>query len=61
MVKCTGKGLVVERPGVLSKVQMLTLVLEVGVFKKTPIADLVLRHPDINFLVLKEGKRRFQP
>ena len=32
MVKCTGRGLVVKRPGVLGKVQMLTLVLGVGVF-----------------------------
>ena len=29
-VKCTGRGLVLKRPGVLSKVQMLTLVLGVG-------------------------------
>ena len=32
MVKCTGRGLVVKRPGVLNKVQMLNLVLGVGVF-----------------------------
>ena len=32
MVKCTWRGLVVKRPGVLSKVQMLSLVLGVGVF-----------------------------
>ena len=32
VVKCTGGGLVVKRPGVLSKVQMLNLVLGVGVF-----------------------------
>ena len=31
-VKYTGRGLVVKRPGVLSKVQMLNLVLGVGVF-----------------------------
>ena len=31
-VKCTGRGVVVKRPGVLSKVQMLNLVLGVGVF-----------------------------
>ena len=30
VVKCTRRGLVVKRPGVLSKVQMLTLVLGVG-------------------------------
>ena len=36
MVKCTGRGLVVKRPGVLSKVQMLTLVLGVGVFSLLP-------------------------
>ena len=30
MVKYTGRGLVVKRPGVLSKVQMLTLVLSWG-------------------------------
>ena len=37
MVKYTGRGLVVKRPGVLSKVQMLTLVLGVGVFSPLPI------------------------
>ena len=37
MVKYTGRGLVVERPGVLSKVQMLNLVLGVGVFSLLPI------------------------
>ena len=36
MVKCTGRGLAVKRPGVLSKVQMLTLVLGVGVFSLLP-------------------------
>ena len=36
MVNCTGRGLVVKRPGVLSKVQMLTLVLGVGVFPLLP-------------------------
>ena len=36
MVKCTGRGLVVKRPGVLSKVQMLNLVLGVGVFSLLP-------------------------
>ena len=35
-VKYTGRGLVVKRPGVLSKVQMLTLVLGVGVFSCLP-------------------------
>ena len=32
VVKYTGRGLVVKRPGVLSKVQVLNLVLGVGVF-----------------------------
>ena len=36
MVKYTGRGLVVKRLGVLSKVQMLTLVLGVGVFSLLP-------------------------
>ena len=36
MVKCTGRGLVVKRPGVLSKVQMLNLLLGVGVFSLLP-------------------------
>ena len=38
MVKCTGRCLVVKRPGVLSKVQMLNLVLGVGVFSLLPIS-----------------------
>ena len=36
MVKCTGRDLVVKRPGVLSKVQLLTLVFGVGVFSLLP-------------------------
>ena len=36
MVKCTERGLVVKRPGVLSKVQLLNLVLGVGVFSLLP-------------------------
>ena len=36
MVKYTGRCLVVKRPGVLSKVQMLNLVLGVGVFSLLP-------------------------
>ena len=36
MVKYTGRGLAVKRPGVLSKVQMLNLVLGVGVFSLLP-------------------------
>ena len=36
MVKYTGRGLVVKRPGVLSKVQLLNLVLGVGVFSLLP-------------------------
>ena len=36
MVKYIGRGLVVKRPGALSKVQMLTLVLGVGVFSLLP-------------------------
>ena len=36
VVKYTGRGLVVRRPGVLSKVQMLNLVLGVGVFSLLP-------------------------
>ena len=40
VVKCVGRGLVVKRPGVLSKVQMLNLVLGVGVFSLLPGACL---------------------
>ena len=36
VVKCTRRGLVVKPPGVLSKVQMLNLVLGVGVFSLLP-------------------------
>ena len=36
MVNYTGRGLVVKRPGVLSKVQMLNLVLGVGLFSLLP-------------------------
>ena len=36
MVNCTGRVLVVKRPGVLSKAQMLNLVLGVGVFSLLP-------------------------
>ena len=37
VVNYTGRGLVVKRPGVLSKVQMLNLVLGVGVLYLLPI------------------------
>ena len=40
MAKYTGRGLVVKWPGVLSKVQMLNLVLGVGVFSLLPIFSL---------------------
>ena len=40
VIKCTGRGLVVKRPGVLSKVQMLDLVLGVGVFSLLPKISL---------------------
>ena len=43
MVKYTGRGLVVKRPGVLSKVQMLNLVLGVGVFSLPPIIIVSVR------------------
>ena len=36
MVKYIGRGLVVKQPGVLTKVQMLNLVLGVGVFSLLP-------------------------
>ena len=36
MVNYTGRGLVVKRPGVLSKVQLLNVVLGVGVFSLLP-------------------------
>ena len=36
MAKCKGRGLVVKRPGALSKVQKLNLVLGVGVFSLLP-------------------------
>ena len=42
VVKCTGRGLVVKRQGVLSKVQMLNLVLGVGVFSLLPIIVLAV-------------------
>ena len=47
MVKYTGKGLVVKRPGVLSKVQMLTLVLGVGVFSLLPNLHIPCTHFEI--------------
>ena len=44
------EGLVVKRPGVLSKVQMLNLVLGVGVFSLLPLTEyklqLQLQHPN---------------
>ena len=52
VVECTGRGLVVKRPGVLSKVQMLTLVLGMGVFS-LPIQPLGIVFPR---LLLVEGR-----
>ena len=48
MVKYTGRGLVVKRPGVFSKVQMLTLVLGVGVFSLLPKFSSQKRSGDPN-------------
>ena len=49
MIKCTGRGLVVKRPGVLSKVQTLDLVL--GIFSLLPkFIFPVFRGEHINFL-----------
>ena len=45
MVKYTGRGLVVKRAGVLSKVQMLNLVLGVGVFSLLPLISAPVRAP----------------
>ena len=47
MVKSTGRGLVEKRPGVLSKVEMLTLVLGVGVFSLLPTLGMLVQllHP----------------
>ena len=42
VVKCTGRGLVVKRPGVLSKVQTLDLVLGVGVFSLLPTSGATI-------------------
>ena len=39
MVKYIGRGLVVKRLGVLTKVQMLNLALGVGVFSLLPNLD----------------------
>ena len=50
MVKNTGGGLVVKRPGVLSKVQRLTLVLGVGVFSLLPI----MRSRPLHNIILSE-------
>ena len=41
VVNYTGRGLVVKRPGVLSKVQLLNVVLGVGVFSLLPIDTML--------------------
>ena len=48
MVKYTGRGLVVKRPGVLSKVQMLNLVL--GAFSLLPKQEKMHAHSSV-FLI----------
>ena len=45
VVKYTRRGLVVKRLGVLSKVQMLNLVLEVGVFSLLPKFGILIYNP----------------
>ena len=52
VVNCTGGGLVVKRPGVLSEVLKLDLVLRVGVFSPlptlaTPLGTCLLRQTNI--------------
>ena len=51
MVKYTGTGLVVKRPGVLSKVQMLSLVLGVGVFSLLPKKMVLPAVPTLFFFI----------
>ena len=53
MVKYTGKGLLVKRPVVLTKVQMLNLVLGVGVF--SPLPTLGRRFGYFYFFLLEGG------
>ena len=65
MVKCTGRGLVVKRRGVLSKVQMLNLVLGVGVFSLLPIplvsrSRKPFRHASILKRALRHARVRFK-
>ena len=52
VVKYTGRGLVVKQPGVLSKVQMLNLVLGVGVFSL--LATFVRGSPSQGFLSISK-------
>ena len=52
VVKFTGRGLVVKRPGVLSKVQMLNLVLGVGVFS---LLQLNMCHLDFTLGAFSRG------
>ena len=54
MVKYTGSGLMVKRPGVLSKVQMLNLVLGVGVFSLLPKN---VRNAHVKIQAVPFGKR----
>ena len=62
MVGCTGRCLVVKRPGVLSKVQMQNLVLGVGVFSLLPKTT---RHENEEIDVKKggfeAGQQKMQP
>ena len=55
MIKYTGRGLVVKRPGVLSKVQMLNLVLGVGVFSLLPRIGTL---PNALPLLVRAGEKR---
>ena len=54
MVKYTGRGLVVKRPGVLSKVQMLNLVLGVGVFSLLPINQRKIKGQQLEGKIVSE-------
>ena len=60
MVKCTGRGLVVKRPGALSKDQMLNLVLGVGVFSLLPILSPVadIQQASFNSVLARLAVRR---
>ena len=59
MLKYTERGVVVKRPGVLRKVQMLNLVLGVGVYSLRPTTTLEIQNIQVGSKLWLQDPKKF--